>query len=454
MMDSVTMENFRCFRERQTVPLAPLTLLVGENSTGKTSFLAMLRILSELHDGATSADFKEPPYDLGSFDEIAHNRSGRDGRADEFTIGFEREAKPRRRRDTPDQFHGLYTFRKNGSAPELFRRALCAGEVVVDEICDPDGSYYAHLRTAVGAWNLDAPSSQYGRLPLGQYRWFLDQPRRHPRFANDPAVPPEVRAASGSPEWSDEYADVFRRLPYGAAYFFREGPPAFAGAPVRSKPHRTYDPARPDPDPEGDYIPMYLSSLSFQHEQHWLQLKDHLVEFGQAAGLFDDLSIRQLGRGGSDPFQIQVRKGDGRRKGQWRNFADVGYGVSQILPVITELLRPDAAEQHLLQQPEVHLHPSAQAALGTLFCQVAANGRQLIVETHSDHLMDRVRMDVRDGTTNLKPEDVSLLYFERTGLDVCIHPIRFDKLGNVLDAPPGYRSFFLREVDRSLWPPK
>ena len=49
----------------------------------------------------------------------------------------------------------------------------------------------------------------------------------------------------------------------------------------------------------------------------------------------------------------------------------------------------------LLQQPEVHLHPSAQAALGTLFCQVAKPERQLVVETHSDHLLDRVRMDVR-----------------------------------------------------------
>ena len=450
MMDSVTLENFRCFRERQTARLAPLTLLVGENSTGKTSFLAMLRILSELRDGSTSADFKQPPYDLGSFDEIAHNRGGRGGRADEFTIGFERGDKPRRRKGAPDQLRGLYTFRKHTSAPELFRRALCVGDVAVDEECDPDGSYHAHLRTSAGAWTLDASGSQYGQLSLGQYRWFLDQPRRHPRFANDPAVPPEVKATSGSPEWSDEYADAFRRIPYGMTYFFREGPSAFAGAPVRSKPHRTYDPARPDPDPEGDYIPMYLSNLSFQHEQHWLQLKDHLAEFGRIAGLFDELSIRQLGRGGSDPFQIQVRKGDGRRKGQWRNFADVGYGVSQVLPVVTELLRPDTPGQILLQQPEVHLHPSAQAALGTLFCQVAATGRQLIVETHSDHLIDRVRMDVRDGTTDLKPEDVSLLYFERTDLDVCIHSLHFDQQGNVLGAPPGYRQFFLKEVNRSL----
>ena len=100
----------------------------------------------------------------------------------------------------------------------------------------------------------------------------------------------------------------------------------------------------------------------------------------------------------------------------------------------------------------MHLHPSAQAALGSLFCQVAGPKRQLIVETHSDHLMDRMHMDVRDGVSGSKPEDVSILFFERRGLDVRIHSLRIDKEGNVLDAPDGYRQFFMDEMSRSLWP--
>ncbi len=104
----------------------------------------------------------------------------------------------------------------------------------------------------------------------------------------------------------------------------------------------------------------------------------------------------------------------------------------------------------LLQQPEVHLHPQAQAALGTLFCNVAAGGRQLVIETHSDYIIDRVRMDVRDGTTGLKPEDVSILYFEPGDPAVKIHSIRIDGAGNVLDAPQGYRQFFAEELRRSI----
>ena len=195
---------------------------------------------------------------------------------------------------------------------------------------------------------------------------------------------------------------------------------------------------------------MYLASLYFQDQRGWPKLKNALENFGQDAGLFDEISIKPLGKRDSEPFQVQVRKAGRKRKGPQRNIIDVGYGVSQVLPVITELLRQDAPPMFLLQQPEVHLHPSAQAALGSLFCRVASPERQLIVETHSDHLLDRVRMDVRDGASELKPEDVSILFFERNDLDVSIHSIRLDKLGNILDTPDNYRSFFMKETRRSL----
>ena len=87
-MNQITVENFRCFRGEQHVRLAPLTLLVGENSTGKTSFLALIRALWDAAYRRETPDFKEAPYDLGSFDEIAHYRGGRAGRANEFRAGF------------------------------------------------------------------------------------------------------------------------------------------------------------------------------------------------------------------------------------------------------------------------------------------------------------------------------------------------------------------------------
>ena len=195
---------------------------------------------------------------------------------------------------------------------------------------------------------------------------------------------------------------------------------------------------------------MYLAHLYRQRKREWQTLKEKLERFGRSSGLFDDLAIKSLGARDSEPFQVQLRKRGSRLKGPQRNLIDVGYGVSQVLPLITELLRPDAPSLFLLQQPEVHLHPSAQAALGTLFCEVANADRQLVVETHSDHLINRIRLDLRDGDVPLAPQDLSLLYFERDELEVRIHSLRLDAQGNVCDAPPSYGEFFMRETARSL----
>ena len=237
----------------------------------------------------------------------------------------------------------------------------------------------------------------------------------------------------------------------GWGFIIISGNRPYAGAPVRSKPRRTYDPARPTPDPEGDYIPMHLAHLYYHDQPRWKRLKKALEDFGKEAGLFDEIDIRHLGKRDSEPFQVQVRKSGRKLKGPRRNLIDVGYGVSQVLPVISELLQEEASPIFLLQQPEVHLHPSAQAALGSLFCRVAGPERRLVVETHGDHLLSRVRMDVRDGATDLKPEDVSILFFERDDLDVRIHSIRLDEEGNVRGAPATYRKFFMEETRRSLW---
>ena len=161
VMESVTLENFRCFRERQTVRLAPLTLLVGENSTGKTSFLALIRVLAQLQLGSVAPDFKEPPYDLGSFDDIAYFRSGGTRRADSFTIGFAYDEPVEFAGILPLTQRGAYTFRKRSAAPELVRRSVCDGSHGVDEECIDAGSYRITLKVPSRSWTLAAEESPY-----------------------------------------------------------------------------------------------------------------------------------------------------------------------------------------------------------------------------------------------------------------------------------------------------
>ena len=88
-MERVTLQNYRCFGDEQVARLAPLTLLVGPNSTGKMSFLAALRALWDVARREVAPDFREIPYDLGSFAEIAHQRGDNGHPAKSFALGFE-----------------------------------------------------------------------------------------------------------------------------------------------------------------------------------------------------------------------------------------------------------------------------------------------------------------------------------------------------------------------------
>lgn len=450
MLTEITLKDFRCFHEQQTARLAPLTLLVGENSTGKTSFMAMIRAMWQVASGDIDPDFKAAPYDLGSFEEIAHSRGAKGSKAASFASEI---AMPFRRSRRSAARGGLAKFKvefaERGTAPAPVLRRVQVESAWIEQSVRKDGKIYSRVAATHGEWDCGSDPfldrRPHSSDPLLWRHLLFDLERGSRRLGIR-----EFSPVGSSPDIQEADVNEIARLAGFALFPLRENEP-YASAPVRSTPRRTYDPARPVRDPLGEHVPMYLAEIAAQSGAEWEMLKSALESVGQVAGLFDELRIRRFAKSANAPFQVQVRKGGGGLKGPWRNLIDVGYGVSQVLPVLTELLQPDAPQLSLWQQPEVHLHPSAQAALATFFCGLAADGKQLIIETHGDYLIDRVRMDVRDGKTGLKPEDVSVLYFERTGLDVQIHSLRFDAQGNVLDAPSGYRQFFLEETHRSVW---
>ena len=438
--------------------MAPLTLLVGENSTGKTSFLAILRALWEVAVNEVVPDFRREPYDLGAFSEIVYNDSSRGDQADAFQAGFKDAGSG----DSDKPLSFRFTFQDLDGVTFPTSRFALVGGTSFQVSARPE--LRAELQLAIGDRMWKTMTSVQNRFMLVGERLFpielaiwdasneVEQngpeslARELPeQYGRSSLCEDEVERARESQRTLESW-----RLHQWYAHGGNRDAP-FAGAPVRSKPRRTYDPLRLIPDPEGEYVPTYLANMARREPSRWSHLKSRLEEFGSRSGLFDEISIESFGRtGDATPFQIQTRKFGGKLKGNRRNLIDMGYGVSQALPIVTELLRSDAPRMFLLQQPEVHLHPSAQAALGSLFCSIAGPDRQLVVETHSDYIIDRVRMDVRDGTTDLKPEDVSILYFERGESDVKIHSIRLDELGNVLDAPDSYGQFFADELTRSI----
>jgi predicted ATPase len=125
---------------------------------------------------------------------------------------------------------------------------------------------------------------------------------------------------------------------------------------------------------------------------------------------------------------------------------NVGFGITYILPILVAVLSSSPGTLILVENPEAHLHPRGQAMMGELLARAAACGIQIIVETHSDHVLNGIRVAVHDG--KLSPDDVQLHYFQRReddGFAEVISP-NINRDGRIDRWPDG----FFDEWDKSL----
>lgn len=434
-MDRLVIENVRCFGQRQTVRLAPLTLLVGENSSGKSTFLAMCRLAWDSLFRPLDVDFNEEPFFLGGYNEIAHYRGGRAGRADSFSIGLgvsgARLARSGANGDGPADIVAETRFGRMGAQPgPTETRIEWKSYSIIVNYGGKSTKRKVRIETPAGMHDIELP------------RWM--RPRTGFEFREILfAVEQQKEMAGRGPELGSRDRKELESKIRLLRRVVRIRP--YALAPIRTHPERTYHPVSYLPRAGGGHVPMVLNRTFSGEPDKWSSLLESLDAFGRASGLFGNVEIRQLGKSESDPFQLRVKI-----TGPAFNLVDIGYGVSQVLPILVDALLSERETTLLLQQPEVHLHPRAQAELGTFLGSLArARSMQFIVETHSDHLVDRVRLDVRDKKT-LNAQDVSILYFERTKTGARIHEISIDDDGNIPNAPRSYREFFLAEEHRNL----
>ena len=448
---ALILRDVRCFQGEQRGALRPVTLLVGENSTGKTTFLGCYGVLRRvlfrpfIDDGL---DFNEEPFPMGSFRDIVRSRRGPGGRLDEFVLGLAVE--PARGRTPPYTLRA--TFREQGSQP-----------VVSSLRFDFDSASFLELLHSADGTTFRIPNRVVeAHLPFEDAMFMMDMltdisvdREGFRREFSD--LQPVADYLGGLLSLQDATAGGGRRARRTSNVWRPRLPELIPVAPLRSKPRRTYDPVRETASPEGEHVPMLMMRLSRTEKGDWTSLHDGLVDFGRGSGLFSDIKVKRHGKQMSDPFQLQVKV----RSGPHANIMDVGYGVSQSLPILVDVMaageldrsgrrgRRAAGRTFLLQQPEVHLHPRGQAELASLFVEAfRKSGNRFLIETHSDYVIDRIRISVRKGL--LKPDDVSILYFEPAGAAVTIHNVTLDEDGNLRDAPAGYRDFFVKEADRLL----
>lgn len=127
---------------------------------------------------------------------------------------------------------------------------------------------------------------------------------------------------------------------------------------------------------------------------------------------------------------------------------NVGFGISYTLPIVVAILASEPGTLILIENPEAHLHPKGQAKMGELLALAASCGVQVVIETHSDHVLNGIRLAVHGG--KLDPKDVQLHYFERQEregqvITEVLSP-RIDRNGRIDQWPDG----FFNEWEKSL----
>ena len=429
------LSDVRCFKGEKEFNIRPLTLLIGENSTGKTTVLGCLWAMNQFvfqHGGFI--DFNIPPYKMGGFEDICRRAKPKNT---SFKLGFEVESNEDA---VPNfKFELIFGEQLDRALPVVKEARLIFddGEIRFihkEKLTSPIGKEFEFnltkernkkVFTIVSSSEVLSFALDYARVLESRLRLYRIEERSEKLNSVEEQLYEFMK--------NKNYGHLFANLNFRYSSI----------PPIRSEPEGTYDPLY---DSLSDIeIPVILRNLSFKKGKDWEQLKEKLIEFGKHSGLFTNIQVKNLGNSLSAPFQLKFNI----RGAQATNLIDVGYGISQILPILVYVLM---TKNHtfLMQQPEVHLHPKAQAVLTSLFIELTKQrNNNFIIETHSDHMIDRARIEIMKG--KIKPEDVSLIYLEAKGKDVEVYNLGFDRQANFLPDPPiNYRNFLLKEEDALL----
>ena len=425
MIDEHTLyvDNFRGFKDTY-IPIADINFLVGENSSGKTSILSLLKLMSE-DRLLIESQFMADDVDLGTFQDIV---SAQTDDSSYFRIGLIRWDIHENRK-MPMAI--LVTYEKHEGLPRDVQ-FTCTYDTKELTLRRTGNHFYFRTRS-----NAISPTTNIKQLLA---TWVRDHktPRGTFKKLEVPFAPeqsllfPLSWVALNVPLSKDKDR---KRLPLLSPEIF---PPIAWVAPIRTKPRRTYDELRRGFSSEGTHTP-YLIRRLLDSASQAKRFKSIIHEVGRGSGLFESVSINKFGKDVTAPFEIQIALG----KNSF-NIVNVGYGVSQALPVAVEILARPIGSWFSIQQPEVHLHPRAQAAFGDLiFLMAISEQKKFLIETHSDFMIDRYRSNFRKRIAKPKSQ---ILFFERRNGRNRVTALPINQRGELpMDQPQSYRRFFIKE---------
>ena len=456
MLTRLRLQNLKGLKDTGDLAIKPLTFLVGPNGSGKSTVIQALLMIKQTVD---STDMRNPllingPWvEMGSYRDLIHNGNAEESLGIDVSASVSSFIESMRSLmpDLTPQYtpatepsrilatRALFSETRNGqvSSHNFEFKYARAQSSLPSEILPSgrsraikNGSDQRECRMRhqslidVSAENSDMKEYSW-RCPE---RKFYDLSREG--MPKDEALAEEAGAANiivGS--LAHDFESSFNSL-------YRLGP-------LRAEPQMVYVASGETPESvgtRGEYAvaAMLVGGAKSESSQMLLaEVKRWMSVFGIAS----DVNLLELGRG----YHV-VELTDPRTQTAV-NLANTGFGASQVLPVIVQGYYAPKDSLILLEQPEIHLHPRAQGTLGDLLIDISKQGKKLIVETHSEHLIGRIQTGVAEET--ISKDDVAIYYFDPCEGGTQVRELKLDKMGHL--GPDGIpEDFFAEGYEESL----
>ena len=408
----IAVSGFKSLTEECAIDIRPLTILAGANSSGKSSIMQPLLMLKQT---------LEAPYDPGPL--------LLDGPNVQFTLAEQfLSALPNGKRTDRFQIQ-IQTHKSNVSnaVQATFRKGKNGIEIIemTKENLDPDQALSTKSLTLYPEMSSEEIKS------LGN---------QDPAFKNFDIV----KRSRCFLYLGSQYSSGFYEVTYGfGAYIFN----TIHLPGLRGNPERTYKLTSTGPRYPGTFE-NYAANIIHEWQETGDERLKTLADALHTLGLTGQVGTQKI-----DDTRIELRVGrlrdDRTSETDMVSIADVGFGVSQVLPVLVALLVAEPGRLVYLEQPESDLHPRAQVALAQVLAAAAKRGVRVVAETHSSLLLLAVQTLVAEGS--LSPELVKLHWFTR-GEDgtTKITPAELDEAGAYGDWPEDFDDVDLKAQSRYL----
>lgn len=430
MITELSFANFKSWESVSAMRLAPITGLFGANSSGKTSILQLLLMLKqtiESTDRAQVLEFGDEKSltNLGSFRDVVydHARSGKLTFAVHWNLPRQLQV-PRPDDSSQTLFTtGQLTFAcelgENGSERlavanleyglpghrfGLARKGQSGGKYELIS----EGDEFRFVRTQGRPWDIPAPVKFYG-------------------------FPDQVYAYYQNAGFLSQLQLAFESL-FGRLYYL---------GPLREFPQRYYawkgsEPA--DMGRRGERVVDAMlaarargATISPGYRRKRLTLEQRVASWLKELGLIHSFSVKPVALD-SSIYQVLVQKTPSSAEVL---ITDVGFGVSQILPVLALCYYAPEGSIILLEQPEIHLHPSVQSGLADVLIDAMKNRKvQIVVESHSEHLLRRLQRRVAEQALGV--EETALYFCEASAQGSRLTQLDVDLFGNISNWPKDF----------------